>query len=83
MALLANHMHGYVHEIAVDNNSKEALSNVPPGIFVEAFGGSCRLARCVARHGCKAESFEIVRSELENVLLTSQVRNYNKRNPAV
>jgi len=65
--------HGFLH--AVPGNLIRGKAKV----FLEIFAGSCRIAIAVAKLGLPAESFEINRSIVENVMCPKTRKNIIQR----
>ena len=58
----ATNSFGFKHEV-------KKLCTSSKRVFLELFGGTCRLATAVANSGMRAESYELSRNPLENLLL--------------
>ena len=69
----ANVSHGFLH--AVPGNLIRGKAKV----FLEIFAGSCRVAIAIAKLGLPAESFEINRDIVENVMSLKTRRNIIQR----
>ena len=62
---------GFVHQVTQTGRTSKP--------FLELMAGTCRLAKAVAERGVPAESFEITRSVVEDIMSTANTSSIRNR----